>query len=607
MFLCAVLAACGSQDGVTPGEADQGVPEADGGTPPVARKPLALPGSGLSLRARRERTVNGKPEWMLAAELSGDGQESVIAATNSPGALLIWRNQASQTETVPCGDFPLRPVALAVAGDNAHCIALVSREKQDVTFLDLSRSGNPQVVSTHVLKGLPMVTAAGRLDAGEAQELLVITRAGVLERGTADGPWVSQELGGSMPRCALLLGSGSALVVGYQASDSLELYKLSDDGSFAAQSSHPMLGTARDLLAIDVDSDGDDELIVVEGDHGGWIFGVGESALFDGQEEPIAFRTTAIPFRLASLAQGNQSSWTLLGVNSLALEIWDWKSQGPVRRMFTYAGQTPVDFVLSDSDGDGRQDFWVANRDAHRVSIMRMSENGPIEPLMATVGAFPNDIAVGDLDRDGLSEAFVVNAKDEDISVLIRDGNAGLRTHVRVPTGPSPRAVCTGDLNQDGTLDLLWLERGVQGTQVGVRLGDGALGLSLPEGFQPFGLGLGCRDLILENFPGEARAVLVATDEDGRKLIWTRAVAAGAGIQLEEPQALSLPGLPRALATLRFEGEARAVVVAVQLSVEQSVVQLYTPSIAPDQSLTWQLQAQQELPGAVIDIATGDM
>ena len=561
----------------------------------------------LQLRTRREKRVPGKPEWIMNADVDGDGAREILSATNSPGALLLWREPHARHETIEVGDFPLRPVALVSADSRRELVAVASRATRDVKLLDLSRPSEPGTLWTEAFDDVPMVMTAGELDASRGQELFVVTSDGSLARGALDGSWTTQPSGESMPRCALVMGPELGLVIGFQSADTLDVFVASANGSLERRARHSLPGTARDLLSLDVDGDGDEELIVVEGDHGGWVLGVGVNDPFDASAAPVPFHTTAIPIRLLPFSQDGPGNWAVLAAKSVAAEFWSWKDSAPKRRLFSYAGQTPMDFTLRDADDDGRPDLWIANRDAHRVSLLRLAPDGPLQPFKTHVGAFPNDIATGDLDGDGLDEVFVINAKDNDISVLARNAKGALVARERVRTGPSPRAVLCGDVDQDGNRDLLWLAREPSGTRLHLKLGDGALGLKEPAGFKSLELGVGCRDMLLETFPGEPRAVLVATDQDGRKLLWTRASREGGKLAFETAMEMSLPGPPRALATLRFKGVARGIVVGVQLAVDRSMVLLYTPSVGADGSLSWDVQAKIELAGAVIDLATGDL
>ncbi len=568
---------------------------------------LASASIDLQLHTRREQEFLGSPEWLAHVDVDGDGVLEVIAATNSPGGLILWRDPQEAPERIAFGDFPLRPVSFAGA------VVVASRSDKTISFVDLSKPGAPRLIAKHELEDVPMVMVAGVLDPKRGEELIVACREGLIARGSQTNTWTSQRFNGSLPRCATILSPELDLVIGYQGSNALEVFRAGAADELELRTRTVLPGTARDLLAMDVDGDGNKELLVVGGDHGGWILGPGTEDPFDKRAKGVEFETTAIPMRMMPLPEQRvgdetRSRWAVLAGKSVGLEIWNWTEDGPVRTSFSYAGQTPGDFLLQDGDGDGREDFWVANRDAHRVSLMRMGELGTIDPYLVRVGAFPNDLATGDLDGDGRPEVFVINAKDNDISVLVRGKDRPLFAKYRVPTGRSPRGVRSADINSDGHHDLLWLERRFDGTRLNLSLGDGKLDLKTPAEYKPFPMGIGCREFVVARFPVDKRPVLVAADQEGRKLIWTRVGSGEQGELTFEPLGeLALPDPPRTIATLHAGGQARGVVVAMQKTRELSVVQLYTPNVSPEGLMAWELQAQIELPGAVLDIDTGDL
>jgi len=61
------------------------------------------------LRARVEIDVGGKPEWIAAGDVDGDGRADVLVALRS-GELLVARSGAlSAPERIAIGAYPLRP------------------------------------------------------------------------------------------------------------------------------------------------------------------------------------------------------------------------------------------------------------------------------------------------------------------------------------------------------------------------------------------------------------------------------------------------------------------------------------------------------------------
>ena len=565
-----------------------------------AEPPTAGP-AGLLLRTRRSRTVEGKPEWMLATDLDGDGREEVLVATNSPGALLVWRERAGQPERIEVGDYPLRPERVGEA------VAVASRADRSLVWLDLGTPGSPRELGRVELPDVPMALAAGVLDEGAGAELVVATRHGRLLRLAPEGPRGELEVSGRMPRCAAVLGPELGLVIGFQSSQALEGFRL-EDGELVAAGEHALPGPARDLLAHDLDRDGDLELVVVEGDHGGRVLGLGGADPLDPNIEPVVFATAAVPVRALPLRGLPGRRLATLAAKSVALEFWRRAPEGMKRVDLTLAGQSPADFVVLDAPTG--LELWVANRDAHRLTTLRTDERGPVEPYKVEVGAFPNDIATGDLDGDGLPEAFVVDAKDLSISVLKRpagEGSPPLRRVGAVPSGPSPRGVCCADADGDGAADLLWIERVAQGTRLRLRLGDGSGGLREPEGLASIPLGTGATDLAVGRFKGLDSPLVVASDPETGRLRWLRLEREGERLVPTDGGELEVPGAPASVELLRHRGRARGIAVVTRDAVDRSSVRTFTLDIAPDGALVWSSLGVVEVPGFALDLSAADI
>lgn len=603
--LLVVSVACGGGESTSGGAAtpERGPTDASGVEAPGAMSTSTGPAvrvDDLLLRTRRTRSVAGKPEWMLAADVDGDGRDDVLVATHSPGALLLWRDPHAAPERIPVGDYPLRPVALGGR------IAVASRADASLVWLDLSTAGAPREVGRQELGDVPMALTVARLDAAVGDELIVATRHGTLLRVDATGVRSQQSIDFDLPRCAVGLGPELGVVVGFQSSDTLEAFVLEGD-ALVRRATHALPGTPRDLLAQDLDGDGAPELLVVEGDHSAWILGLGAADPFDAAATATRLDTAAVPMRLRALDAFERYRFAVLVGKSVALELWGETPRGYTREKLVLAGQTPSDFVIADADGVGLPDFWIANRDAHGITLLRSEEAGPIEPLKVRVGNFPNDIATGDLDGDGRPEAFVIDAKDSTVSILVPGEGGRLRRDRTLATGPSPRGVHCADVDGDGALDLLWLERVVAGTRLQVRLGDGAGGLALPAGFKPIPLGVGVRDLTVERFTGLERPLLIAADPDGRRLLWLSFRREGAGLVAGGRGELEVAGPPTSVEPLRHKGVTRGIAVAMQIAVDRSLAKTYTPNIGSNGKIAWQPLGEATLPVFALDLSTGDL
>jgi VCBS repeat protein len=65
-----------------------------------------------------------------------------------------------------------------------------------------------------------------------------------------------------------------------------------------------------------------------------------------------------------------------------------------------------------------------------------------------------------DLDIDGDLDLAVVSTGDMTLRVMINDGGGTFTELVQLPTGASPVAVVSGDINDDGLPDLVVANQG---------------------------------------------------------------------------------------------------------------------------------------------------
>jgi hypothetical protein len=93
-------------------------------------------------------------------------------------------------------------------------------------------------------------------------------------------------------------------------------------------------------------------------------------------------------------------------------------------------------------------------------------------------GGSPIAVVSGDLDQDGALDLIAVNNSSDTVSVLIGGPGGSFSTHVDYPTGIEPNATALADLDSDGDLDLAVVDQncpaGTCGTgSVSVLLGHG--------------------------------------------------------------------------------------------------------------------------------------
>jgi hypothetical protein len=145
------------------------------------------------------------------------------------------------------------------------------------------------------------------------------------------------------------------------------------------------------------------------------------------------------------------------------------------------------EMVLGDLNGDGPLDVALANHDSYAVTLLVGDGNGgftlsPHSPVIMKEGRNPHThgLNAGDLNGDGTLDLLSMNSGDHDVSVAFADEKGAFtRAPSSFAVGPNPYPGALGDLNSDGHLDVIATSVGRTPSQGGsagaltVLLGDG--------------------------------------------------------------------------------------------------------------------------------------
>ncbi|HEY2460856.1 MAG TPA: FG-GAP-like repeat-containing protein [Candidatus Acidoferrum sp.] len=278
-------------------------------------------------------------------------------------------------------------------------------------------------------------------------------------------------------------------------------------------------------------------------------------------------------------------------------------------------GKNPSSIVLADFNGDGFQDFAVANKDDNSISVFKGDGNGNFvqfatspfllrnSTTLAEQG--PTAIAVANLRNAAIinnvaeADLAIVNQTSNNLTILLNsvdvNGNVFFTEAANspIPVGQSPAALAVGDLNGDGVQDLAVVNQGDDSITllIGSPQLNGTFNLAASS---PLQTGATPAGVTIANFTGSVPDLAVTNQGVG-----TLGVYIGLGAATFSPRIeLPVPASPIAItsAALTTNGLPDVVLTALGSTPNQGVVAIIqdSPTFATGNSA----QDQVAFPGA---------
>ncbi|MCG2696417.1 FG-GAP-like repeat-containing protein, partial [Candidatus Parcubacteria bacterium] len=158
--------------------------------------------------------------------------------------------------------------------------------------------------------------------------------------------------------------------------------------------------------------------------------------------------TNSITFSAGATINSNSSinlnpgatSTVNIGGNGLVLTGTSTMPTAPTEGQFSYNNRTKKISYYTGTD-------WKEVKDGEGVSFGTKEGN-------KTTGASPYSVATGDLNNDGYIDLAVANYASNTVSTFLNNGNGAFTDKVDNVTGLNPYSVAIGDINNDGYADL---------------------------------------------------------------------------------------------------------------------------------------------------------
>jgi hypothetical protein len=123
-------------------------------------------------------------------------------------------------------------------------------------------------------------------------------------------------------------------------------------------------------------------------------------------------------------------------------------------------GTGPYGIAVADLNGDGHEDLVTVNSSTNSVSVLYGNGDGTFKaPLNYTVGTDPKRADTGSLRNNGLLDIVVANRGVQynpgSVSILLNNGDGTFSAGSSLTTDWNPSAIALADLNNDGNLDII--------------------------------------------------------------------------------------------------------------------------------------------------------
>jgi Bacterial Ig-like domain (group 3)/FG-GAP-like repeat len=285
------------------------------------------------------------------------------------------------------------------------------------------------------------------------------------------------------------------------------------DGTFLPAVQYNVGGYPESVAVGDFNHDGNADLAVTNlNDNTVSIFLGTGTGTFGAQ---TTFATGGQPYGIAVADVNTDGYPDLVVVNNgdNTVGVLFGNGDGTFQTQVPYAvGSDPVGVTVADFNNDGRPDLAVGNRTDQTVSVLLGTGGGVFGAQTVfdlTKGISPFYLTSGDLRQNGSIDLVVPGGYNPEVAVLLGNNDGTFQAPVVYTVGDAPQGLALGDVNNDGILDLVVADTGDDGlVSVLIGNGDGTFAAKTD-----YSVGNGPINLALADYNGDGLLDIATADE----------------------------------------------------------------------------------------------
>ncbi|CAF5068317.1 unnamed protein product, partial [Rotaria sp. Silwood1] len=442
------------------------------------------------------------PYGIAIGDFNNDKQMDIAVAnsgTDNVGVFLGYGNGSFQKQEIYFIDVSSRPSYLAVGdfnNDHQLDIAVSNTGSYNISIFIGYGNGSFATKITHSItsKSSPFGIANGDFDKdnqsdivvanAEANSILFLTD--YVSKPSKTPNTYSTGVGASSFRMVTAdFNNDNHLdfAVANSGTGNVGIFLGIGNGSFASQATYPTGDKSQPMALAVADMNKDNQLDIVvanfHSDSFGLLVGYDNGTFENIRLHFLGVASSPLSVAVGDFNKDNQIDIAFgnYGPNSLSIVLgYGNNSFGAVRTFTCGDGSRPYWITVGDINNDSNLDITVANAGTNSIGIFLGYGDGNFATsVIYSTGhaSFPQYIDMGDLNGDNLLDIVVTNTQEDNLGVFLGYGNGSFAAQIMYEIGSAsrPAALALGDLNNDGYLDIVVANNGLN--NVGVFLGYG--------------------------------------------------------------------------------------------------------------------------------------